>query len=60
MKKVKALYTLGGCINGESKISVSKDKEYELHEEGYIVDNYGERLNLTKEEINYRFAEVKI
>lgn len=55
MRKIKALYTL----SGDGKISISKDKQYELYEESYVIDNYGNKLELTKNEILYRFKELK-
>lgn len=50
----RALYTLSG--NG--KISISKDKEYKIEEDKlgiYVIDNYGEKVYLTPEELKYRF-----
>lgn len=59
-----ALETLSDC--GKGKILISKGKEYKLEKEGYsfhtryyIIDNHGDRLYLTKEEVLSKFKSCR-
>lgn len=59
---MKALETLSG--NGN--IYISKDKEYEIKTEPmgnyaryYLIDNYGDKMYLTKGEVKTKFKRNK-